>query len=296
MTFKDVLKERIHHDLGFDFYVKDGAPQSKFNVLFKENAVVCGMIFVPTIVKLVDEEFFLEGIEQEAKPRIKIFKKDGESVKVEDPVRGTGEVAAEISGNAEVLLKAERTICNVLSELSGIATHVNCQLSAVSHQSSVKAKNVFLLDTRKDDPLMRPEHKYAVRMGGAKNHRSGFFDGILIKDNDISVYGGIRQAIDERLRDAKFLTRVEIEVGSIADLQTVLEDGRVDAILLDNMAPDMLKEAVALIGKSGRSYLVEASGIGEHDLAKVSATGVNFVSLSSLVRKAPYIDVSMKAA
>lgn len=286
MIFKDVLKERIHHDLGFDFFVKDGAPQSRFNVLFKENAVVCGMIFVPTIVRLVDEEFFLQPIEPEISPHVKILKKDGESVRA-------GEVAAEISGNAEVLLKAERTICNVLSELSGIATHVNCERSAIIDQLS--AKNVFLLDTRKDDPLMRPEHKYAVRIGGAKNHRAGFFDGILIKDNDISVYGGIHETIERRLREVKLLTRVEIEVGSLNDLQAVLDDGRVDAILLDNMSADVLRKAVAMIGKSGKSYLIEASGVKEEDIAKISETGVNFISLSSLVRRAPYIDVSMKA-
>ncbi len=286
MTFKEVLKERIHHDLGFDFFMKDGAPQSRFNVIFKENAIVCGMIFVPTIVKLVDEEFFLESAEQETKPRIQIFKKDGVSVK-------SGEITAEISGNAEVLLKAERTICNLLSELSGIATHVSRQQSVISHQLS--AMSVFLLDTRKDDPLMRTEHKYAVRVGGAKNHRAGFFDGILIKDNDIFVYGGIQQAIDRQLQEAKFLTRVEIEVGSLDSLKTVLDDGRVDAILLDNMAPGMLREAVAMINMSGKSYLIEASGVKEQDIVEISTTGVNFISLSSLVRGAPYIDVSMKA-
>lgn len=286
MTFKDILKERIHHDLGFDFFVKDGAPQSKFNVIFKENAVVCGMIFVPTILKLVDEEFFLEPIERDIEPQIKVLKKDGGTIK-------GGEVAVEISGNGEVLLKAERTICNVLSGLSGIATHVNSRLSAINNQSS--AKKVFLLDTRKDDPLMRPEHKYAVRIGGAKNHRAGFFDGILIKDNDISIYGGIRGAIDRRLREEKLLTRVEIEVGNLNDLEAVLKDGRVDAILLDNMTVNMLKKAVGMISNSGKTYIVEASGIKGEEIREVSETGVNFISLSSLVCEAPYIDVSMKA-
>jgi nicotinate-nucleotide pyrophosphorylase (carboxylating) len=286
MTFKDILKERIHHDLGFDFFVKDGAPQSRFNVIFKENAIVCGMIFIPTILKLVDEEFFLEPIGPDIKTQIKILRKDGGSVKAD-------EVGAEISGNAEVLLKAERTICNVLSELSGIATNVNSKLTAIGNQSP--AKKVFLLDTRKDDPLMRPEHKYAVRVGGAKNHRAGFFDGILIKDNDISVYGGIRGAIDRRLREEKLLTRVEIEVGSLDDLQVVLKDERVDAILLDNMTVDMLKKAVSMIGRSGKTYIVEASGVKREDVGEVAETGVNFISLSSLVCEAPYIDVSMKA-
>ena len=286
MIFKDVLKERIHHDLGFDFFVKDGAPQSKFDVIFKGEAIVCGMIFVPTIIKLVDEEFFLEPVEKIAKPKIELLKKDGDRVKA-------GQVVANISGNAEVLLKAERTICNVLSELSGIATHVSSQLTAIGIESP--KKNVFLLDTRKDDPLMRVEHKYAVRVGGAKNHRAGFFDGILIKDNDIFVFGGISKGIDKRLQEARLLTRVEVEVGSLEALKIVLKDGRVDAILLDNMSADTLKKAVGLINNSGKSYIIEASGIKEEDISKVSETGVNFISLSSLVRKASYIDVSMKA-
>ena len=288
MIFKDILKEKIHHDLGFDFYTKDGAPDATFSVLVKEKAVLCGMIFVPTIAKLVDEEFFLEPLERTALPAVRAARKDGETV-------AAGEAVAEISGNAEVLLKAERTICNVISELSGIATHVARQLSSISGQRSASGESVFLLDTRKDDPLVRSEHKYAVRVGGARNHRAGFYDGILIKDNDISLYGGIRKAIDTRLAQSKFLTRIEIEVGNLNDLRTVLDDGRVDAILLDNMSPSTLREAVSSITKSGRPYLVEASGIGEYDLQEIAGTGVGFISLSSLIRKASYIDVSMKA-
>lgn len=287
MIFRDVLKERIHHDLGFDFYVKEGVPDATFSVLVKEKAILCGMIFVPTILKLVDEEFFLTPPEGSAPPRVNAVRKDGEKVEA-------GESVAEISGNAEVLLKSERTVCNLLSELSGIATHVGGQLSAIGGQESASGSKVVLLDTRKDDPLMRPEHKYAVRTGGARNHRAGFYDGILIKDNDISVYGGIRKAIEAKLADARFLTRVEIEVGNLKDLGEVLDDGRVDAILLDNMSPATLREAVLMISKSGQSYLLEASGIGEYGLDEISGTGVGFISLSSLVRKARYIDVSMK--
>ncbi|MGC8595897.1 MAG: carboxylating nicotinate-nucleotide diphosphorylase [Candidatus Kryptoniota bacterium] len=286
MTFRDVLKERIHHDIGFDFFLKDGAPRLQFNIIFKENAVVCGTVFIPTIVKVVNDEFFLESAEDESKPQIKLIKKDGENVSV-------GEIVAELYGNAEVLLKAERTICNFLSELSGIATHVRRNQKILEDKFSLKS--VFLLDTRKDDPLMRAEHKYAVRIGGARNHRFGFFDGILIKDNDIAVYGGISRAIDRRLSEARFLTRVEIEVGNLDNLKEVLIDGRVDAILLDNMSTDMLGKAVDMISKSGKSYLIEASGVREEDISEVSKTGVNFISLSALVRKAPFIDVSMKA-
>ncbi|AEE15321.1 Nicotinate-nucleotide diphosphorylase (carboxylating) [Thermodesulfobium narugense DSM 14796] len=280
MNFKDILKERIHHDLGFDFYRKEGYPYSKFKIIFKESATIAGTIFVPTIVKIVEEEFFLEEFEESKKYKFEILKRDGEQV-------SSKETIMYVYANANVLLKAERTICNILSELSGIATHVKEILSKIN-------TSVFLLDTRKNDPLFRPEHKYAIRLAGGKNHRSGFFDGILIKDNDIAIFGSIKSAIDNSLKNSKFLTKIEIEVGNIQDLETVLSDGRVDAILLDNMSVKDLKRAVEIISQSKKHYLVEASGVREEDVKEVSKTGVEFISMSSLIRRARYIDVSMK--
>jgi nicotinate-nucleotide pyrophosphorylase (carboxylating) len=142
--------------------------------------------------------------------------------------------------------------------------------------------------------LFRPEHKYAINLAGGKNNRSGFFDGVLIKDNDIAIFGSIKAAIDNSLKNSKLLTKIEIEVGSIEDLQTVLSDGRVDAILLDNMSAQELKIATEMISKSKKKYLIEASGIREENIKEVSKTGVEFISMSSLVRRARYIDVSMK--
>jgi len=280
MNFKDILKERIHHDLGFDFYRKDGYPNSKFEVIFKESALIAGTIFIPTIIKIVEEEFFLEDFEKSERYNFDIIKRDGERT-------SSRETIMYVSGNANVLLKAERTICNILSELSGIATHVKEVLSNLDG-------SVFLLDTRKNDPLFRPEHKYAINLAGGKNHRSGFFDGVLIKDNDIAIFGSIKAAIDNSLKNSKLLTKIEIEVGSIEDLQTVLSDGRVDAILLDNMSAQELKIATEMISKSKKKYLIEASGVREENIKEVSKTGVEFISMSSLVRRARYIDVSMK--
>ncbi|MEO1783442.1 hypothetical protein V4762_00030 [Thermodesulfobium sp. 4217-1] len=280
MNFKDVLKERIHHDLGFDFYRKDGYPYSKFEIIFKENALIAGTIFIPTIIKIVEEGFFLEGFEESESYKFDIIKRDGEKT-------SSRETIMYVSGNANVLLKAERTICNILSELSGIATHVNEVLSDSD-------RSVFLLDTRKNDPLFRPEHKYAINLAGGRNHRSGFFDGILIKDNDIAIFGSIKSAIDNSLKTSKLLTKIEIEVGNIEDLKAVLSDGRVDAILLDNMSAQELKVATEIISQSKKRYLVEASGIKEEDIKDVSKTGVEFISMSSLIRRARYIDISMK--
>ncbi len=280
MNFKDVLKERIHHDLGFDFYRKDGYPYSKFEIIFKEGALIAGTIFIPTIIKIVEEGFFLESFEESESYKFDIIKRDGEKT-------SSRETIMYIHGNANVLLKAERTICNILSELSGIATHVNEILSD-------SEGSVFLLDTRKNDPLFRPEHKYAINLAGGRNHRSGFFDGILIKDNDIAIFGSIKSAIDNSIKTSKLLTKVEIEVGNIEDLKAVLSDGRVDAILLDNMSAQELKLATEIISQSKKKYLVEASGVKEENIKDIAKTGVEFVSMSSLIRRARYIDVSMK--
>ncbi len=255
MNFKDVLKERIHHDLGFDFYRKDGYPYSKFEIIFKEGALIAGTIFIPTIIKIVEEGFFLESFEESESYKFDIIKRDGEKT-------SSRETIMYIHGNANVLLKAERTICNILSELSGIATHVNEILSD-------SEGSVFLLDTRKNDPLFRPEHKYAINLAGGRNHRSGFFDGILIKDNDIAIFGSIKSAIDNSIKTSKLLTKVEIEVGNIEDLKAVLSDGRVDAILLDNMSAQELKLATEIISQSKKKYLVEASGVKEENIKDI---------------------------
>ena len=281
MTFRDTMKERLHHDLGFDFYRKDGAPIKTFRIISKGSGFLCGTIFIPTIVRLVDEEFFLDLAEPSPEMDIKFCKNDG------DPI-AAGDHLAELRGNAEVLLKAERTICDILSELSGIATQTKKEMEKIAHLGAI------LLDTRKDNPLLRPMHKYAIRIGGGSNHRSGFFDGILIKDNDIATYGGIQQAIEKSIHETRFLTRREIEVRNLKELAEVLRDGRVDAIMLDHMEPDMLREAVSAIRTSGTPYLIEVSGISENNIQEIAKIGVSSISTSSLIRKAEYIDISMK--
>lgn len=286
MRFKELLQEMIHHDLGFGFFVKDGAPRATFKVVAKSEGVLCGTIFIPTILEIVDREFFLAPLDQASGgvPVLYLKKRDGDTVK-------SGDVVAEISGNAEVLLKAERTICNILSRLSGIATATHREVEKLAGTS------VVLLDTRKDNPFEREMNKYAIRVGGGKNHRSGFYDGVLVKDNDITVYGGVTQALNARAAEARFLTRVEIEVDTLERLQEVLADGRADAILLDNMPPSLLMRATAMIMEAPQPYLIEASGIGSYGLEAVAASGVTAISTSSLVTRGEGnpLDISMKA-
>lgn len=283
MTFKEIIKMRLHRDLGFDFYIKEGSPIRDFRIIAKSSGILCGLIFVPTIIELTDKEFFLKPLrhDESDKFNVYVYKDDGCAI-------NPGDVIAIVRGNSEVLLKAERTICNTLSRLSGIATNTRKILSEISGFETI------ILDTRKDDSLERSENKYAVRIGGGKNHRTGFFDGILIKDNDIAVYGGITRAVNKRLEEAKFLTRAEIEVKNMEELRLVLCDSRVDAILLDNMEPELLKQAILLIAGSDKKYLVEASGVGNYDLKEIAATGIPYISMSRLVNEARPIDISMK--
>lgn len=287
MTFKEVYRQRFLHDLGFDFRQRSGI-ESHFRIIAKSHGIICGLIFVPTLLKIMEDEFFLEPL-PDGEGRINkvhtitaFLKRDGEEVK-------SGDIIAKVAGDSEILLKTERHICDILSRLSGIATRTSKKVSEMNSES------VFLLDTRKDDPLRRPEDKYAVKIGGARNHRGGFYDGTLIKDNDIKVYGGIKSAIDAGIKETKFLTMVEIEVGNMVELEEVLSDGRVHAILLDNMHPGLLIEAVRRIKASGKPYLIEASGIGSNSIQEVASTGVTCISLSSLTEGAERLDISMKA-
>lgn len=286
MTFKEVYRQRFLHDLGFDFRLRSGIG-SHFKIIAKSSGILCGLVFVPTLLKIMEDEFFLEPLpDDEGRvsrlPTISaFFKRDGEEVK-------PGDIIAEVTGDSEILLKTERHICDILSRLSGIATRASKKVSEMNNES------VFLLDTRKDDPLRRPEDKYAVKIGGARNHRAGFYDGTLIKDNDIKIFGGIKQVIDARSKETKFLTMVEIEVGNMTELEEVLSDGRVHVILLDNMHPGLLREAVRRIKASDKPYLIEASGIGNNSLEEVASAGVTCISLSSLTEGAERLDISMK--
>jgi nicotinate-nucleotide pyrophosphorylase (carboxylating) len=189
-----------------------------------------------------------------------------------------------IAGRLQGLLTAERTALNFLQRLSGIATHVRRFVEAMP------ADSVRLVDTRKTTPGWRALEKEAVRVGGAANHRMSLSDGILIKDNHVAVCGGIRAALEKARRTAPHTLKLEIEVGTPAEAQEAAEAGA-DIIMLDNMEPDVIREAVQRI--AGRA-LVEVSGGVTHDkLAERVAAGVDIVSVGALTHSATAVDISM---
>jgi nicotinate-nucleotide pyrophosphorylase (carboxylating) len=188
-----------------------------------------------------------------------------------------------LAGDARALLTGERTALNFLSHLSGIAT------ATAQVVRELRGTGVEVLDTRKTTPGLRALEKQAVAAGGGRNHRLGLFDAILVKDNHIALAGGVGEATRRALAGRPPGVAVEVECGSLADVEEALGAGA-ERLLLDNMDPAQLAAAAALV--AGRAEL-EASGIGGHPLEEVAASGVKWVSLGFLTHSAPALDLSM---
>lgn len=195
-----------------------------------------------------------------------------------------GETIASFTGNARALLTGERTALNFLCHLSGIAT-ATAQLCA-----AVEGHKARIVCTRKTTPGLRALEKHAVRMGGGGSHRFGLDDAVLIKDNHIAIAGGIRPAVESARKFAGHLTKIEVEVDTLAQLEEVLALG-VDVVLLDNMPPATLGEAVKMI--DGRC-LAEASGnVTRETVAAIAASGVDLISVGWLTHSAPALDIGL---
>lgn len=213
-------------------------------------------------------------------PDAKIEKRceDGDAIKAKD-------VLAVVEGNARGILTAERTALNTLQHLSGIATTTRTYVSAMSNTSAK------LLDTRKTLPGWRKLEKYATRMGGAQNHRMGLYDGVMIKDNHIGVVGSITKCV-EAARAAN-LPKIEVECDTLDQVAEAATAGA-DIILLDNMGPDMLREAVAIV--DGRCKTEASGGVNLQTIGAIAATGVDYVSVGRITQSAPAVDIGLDVA
>lgn len=204
--------------------------------------------------------------------------KDGDKVKA-------GAEIAKLSGNTRALLAAERVALNLLQHLSGIAT-----LTA-KYVEQVKGLKAEVLDTRKTLPGLRQLEKYAVKVGGGRNHRFGLYDGVLIKDNHIKASGSITKAVENARKAAHHLLKIEVETSSLDEVREALL-AQAEIIMLDNMPLGLMREAVKLI--AGKA-LVEASGnVTLETIRSIAETGVDFISSGSLTHSAPAADISMK--
>jgi len=215
-------------------------------------------------------------------PALKIQRVRAEGARV---VRG--DTVARIAGPARGVLAAERTALNLLSRMSGVATATRALADAIAGS---KAKIVC---TRKTTPGLRTLEKEAVRLGGGANHRFGLDDAMLIKDNHIALAGGVRPALERARAHAGHLVKIELEVDTLDQLAEALEVG-VDAVLLDNMSPETLRRAVAMV--DGRA-VTEASGrISPETVAAVAATGVDLISSGWITHSAPILDLGLDIA
>lgn len=261
------LKEDISSE---DITTNSVMREKKFGtvqLICKQDGVIAGLEIFKRVFELLDRETVT-----------KLYFKDGDKVK-------KGDLLGEVEGDIRVLLSGERTALNYLQRMSGIATYTNNMVKLLEG-SSVK-----LLDTRKTTPNMRIFEKYAVKVGGGNNHRYNLSDGILLKDNHIDAAGGVANAIKMAKEYAPFVRKIEVEVENLDMLKEALEAGA-DIIMLDNMTPEMMKEAVKLTrGKA----VTECSGnITKENIQTIIDTGVDYVSSGALTHSAPILDVSLK--
>jgi nicotinate-nucleotide pyrophosphorylase (carboxylating) len=193
-----------------------------------------------------------------------------------------GATIARVSGNARALLTAERVAMNFLGHLSGIATLTRAYVDKVA---GTRAR---IIDTRKTTPSLRAFEKVAVRAGGGTNHRFGLFDAILIKDNHIVAAGGIKAALERARAQAGHMVKIEVEVTTLDELDAALAHAP-DAVLLDNMTPPMLSEAVARV--AGRAVTEASGGVSLDTVRAIAETGVDLISVGALTHSAPCLDV-----
>jgi nicotinate-nucleotide pyrophosphorylase (carboxylating) len=221
---------------------------------------------------------------------VAVFRKLSADINIEAHVRDGGVVAAgvqvlTISGPARAVLAGERAALNFVGRLSGVAT---LTADYVRHTAGTKMR---ICCTRKTTPGLRAFEKYAVRCGGGFNHRFGLDDAILIKDNHISVAGGIKPVLQRARAHVGHLVKIEIEVDTLAQLREVLDTGLADVVLLDNMDIAALTEAVKLA--NGRVVLEASGGVTRDSIAKIASTGVDYASAGALTHSAPNFDVAL---
>jgi len=250
----------------------EAGTQGKARLLVKDTGILAGVELAAEIFREVDPNL-----------KLNVFLQDGAEIKPKD-------VAFEVEGDAQAILKAERLVLNCMQRMSGIAT--------TTHQivDILQGTHAKVLDTRKTTPGLRYLEKWAVRIGGGVNHRFGLYDMILIKDNHVDYSGGIRQAIENAnryLHDTGKKLAIEIEVRNLDELEQVLQTGNVNRILIDNFNFTDLKQAVNMI--EGR-YITEASGgITIDNIRGYAECGVDYISVGALTHSIKSLDLSLKA-
>lgn len=271
LIIEPFLRDALREDMGRagDITTDAIAPPgltARAHVVLRKEGRVCGLPMAEMVFQLVDPSLRFETLHP-----------DGSDV-------AAGTTVAVVEGSARGILTGERVSLNLLGRLSAIATNTRaCVALAKPHGCDIAC-------TRKTTPGLRVLEKYAVRTGGGTNHRFGLDDAVLIKDNHVAVAGGITEAVRRAKANLGHMVKIEVEVDTLDQLRELLETGA-DAVLLDNMGPEALREAVALV--AGRMTCEASGGVTLDNLAEIAATGVDLVSLGFLTHGAKSLDVGL---
>ena len=236
-------------------------------LICKQSGVRAGLQVFSRVFELLDERFTMES-----------FCADGDRVE-------PGQRLALLRGDIRALLSGERTALNFLQRMSGIATHT------AELVSLLQGSGITLLDTRKTTPNLRIFEKYAVTVGGGTNHRYNLSDGVMLKDNHIGAAGGIKPAVARARAYAPFVRKIEVETETLEQVREAVEAGA-DIIMLDNMDPETMKEAVALI--AGRAQTECSGNVTAEKIAQLRDIGVDYISSGALTHSSPILDLSLK--
>lgn len=263
----EALREDISsEDVTTNAVMKEAVP-GEVELIAKQDGVVAGLDVFERVFKLMDED--TEAV---------FFCQDGGKVT-------KGQLMGKVTGDIRVLLSGERVALNYLQRMSGIATYTR------SVAELLEGTGIRLLDTRKTTPNMRIFEKYAVRVGGGYNHRYNLSDGVLLKDNHIGAAGGVREAVRMAREYAPFVRRIEVETENLEMVKEAVEAGA-DIIMLDNMSPEEMREAVRLI--DGRAETECSGNVTKENIASLVSAGVDYISSGALTHSAPILDISMK--
>ncbi|HIK37217.1 MAG: carboxylating nicotinate-nucleotide diphosphorylase [Geminocystis sp.] len=240
--------------------------------VLKEGGVVAGLPIAERVFRLLDDTVKCERLAEEGEEKEK------------------GSIIFTCEGKVSALLTGERLALNLVMRLSGIATATRQYVAAIADYPTQ------LVDTRKTTPGLRMLEKYASRVGGAVNHRLGLDDAILIKDNHIQAAGGISQAIALVRKQIPYPLAIEVETNNLSQVKEAVEH-QADIIMLDNMGVGEMREAVAFIRQHNPRILIEASGnVRLDNIRQIASTGVDYISTSAFITRAPWLDISMKIA
>jgi len=265
-----IIRTALEEDIGLgDITTEATVPagvSARAELVAKEDFVLAGLDVAARVFAELDHQVAFEKL-----------KADGEKI-------ARGDVIAWIKGDARILLQGERVALNLLQRMSGIATLTSRFVAAIEGTGTV------VVDTRKTVPGLRVLDKYAVRMGGGKNHRTSLYDGVLIKENHVAAAGGIGAAVARARKRISHVLKVEIETRDLEEVRQALEAGA-DVILLDNMNLTQLREAVTLI--DGRAVTEASGGVSLETIRDIAETGVDVISVGALTHSCRAVDISM---